>query len=249
MKFEFENISLKEIVISVLEKGSTSIYLNKFINICFNISRETFLKSKFRDIVLEKTGLKVNDIAYDSIADLFKDTDGKYLYIEHHFNNNLKKISELKDDEILAKLYAITVSRTNQHITEIRKEYEENYFSVKKSIKLHINRHKDIYNLLIYDKIVYIFSCGEKELNFKKDKIDEVFIIDYLNSVNHGKNKITELLDFIYDKVNKQSNYCKAIDELILYQAVSNYFKARMSDFLSNMENVPYTNHKKDDEL
>ncbi len=235
-----KNIPLINIISSIIEDGNSSIYINDFIDICHRISRETLIKSRFKEFLLEKTGMAVDDIAYDSIGDIFREVDCKYIYIEHHFAGYEK----LKDDEILSKTYSMIVSRTTQHITEIRKDFGENYFSVKKAVKLHLNRHKDIYKYIIHNKTIYIYSCRDNEINWKRKQVDEEFIIDYLNSIAHDKNWISKLVEFIFDSLNNQNMCCKVIEEVLLINSISNYFKARMSDFLNNFKTVPYNSYK-----
>lgn len=238
-----KNIPLKKILSSVIQEGKSSKYINNFISISHDISRKTLLKSRFKELLLEKTGMTVDDIAYDSIGDVFKEVEGKYIYIEHHFTG----YDVLKEDEILSKVYSMIVSRTTQHITEIRNDFGEHYFSVKKAVKLHLNRHKDIYKYIVYCKNHYIYSCKDNEINWKSEQVDGEFIVDYLNSTNHDKNKITELVDFIFETLNKQSDYCKVIEEVLLINSISNYFNLRMSDYLNDYKNVPYNSSKEDD--
>lgn len=242
---EDKNISLIKIISSIIEDGNSSKYINNFIEICHRISRETLLKSRFKEFLLEKTGMTVDDIAYDSIGDIFREVDCKYIYIEHHFAG----YDKLKEDEIKSKVYSMIVSRTTQHITEIRCDFGENYFSVKKAIKLHLNRHKDIYKYIIIDKNIYIYSCNEDEIKWRRNQVDEDCIIDYLNSVDHDKNMISGLVEFIFKSLNNQTKYCKIIEEVLLINSISNYFKARMSDFLNDFANVPYSYDRKEDEL
>ena len=231
---------MKEVIISVLTNGKDSKRLNEFIKICFGIALACFHFSKYRDFILNKTGLAKDDIAYDSIADLFKDTDGKYLYIEHHFHDEEKCINDLNEEELYSKLEALVVSRTNQHITEIRKDFGEIYFSVKKAIKLHINRHKNKFKLAIYRGEVFIYTCKKSELDFKKNCISDEFIIDYLNSIKHGKRSVPALINFIFECINKNKDYCGAVNDLVLYKATTEFFKTRMQDFINDLENVPY---------
>ncbi len=120
---------MKSIIQSVIEEGNHSKSLNEFIKFCHRIATTTINISRYKNFLLEKSGLSVNDLAYDSIADLFICEKGKYIFLDSYFKNILYCKTE---DEILSKLYALVISRTNQRIVELREEYGELYFKIKK---------------------------------------------------------------------------------------------------------------------
>jgi hypothetical protein len=231
---------MKDILGSVLKYGKDSPSLNKFIELCLHLSLSAINISKYKEYILSKTGLSIKDLAYDSIADLFKQTDGKYLYIDNYCRDIKDKLDNVHEDIVKAKLSALIISRTRQRITEIREDFGEIYFRVKKAIYLHLKRNRDIFKSVIYNEDTYIFTCPENELDFKKEKIPNEFVLESLNSTNHTKISVTKIVDFIFEQINKEKYYRKALIDTDLYNITSEFYKLRREDFLSESENVPY---------
>ncbi len=57
---------------------------------------------------------------------------------------------------------------------------------------------------------------------------------------NHKSFSITKIVDKIFDNLNSQEDYCKALININLFNIVSEFYKKRMNDFLLNSDNVHY---------
>ncbi len=55
---------MKQIILSVLNEGKLSPYLNDFIKICHKISIASFNMSKYKKFILAKVGISTVDFAY-----------------------------------------------------------------------------------------------------------------------------------------------------------------------------------------
>ena len=233
---------MKNIVYSILSLGVDSPHLNQFVEICTNLSIPVLNRSKFKEYILFKTGLSIKDLSRDLIADLFKVNNGKYIYIDNHFEDILENYKEIPAETIKAKLSTLVISRTNQGITEIRESFGEIYFRIKRSIYLHLTRHKEDFGKIIFKGNTYIFKCSEKEVKFDLEQIPVLTMLDYMYASNHKKYSITSITDYVFGILNGQNDYCKALMDTNLYNIVAEFFNSRMQDYISLPENVHYNN-------
>jgi hypothetical protein len=237
---------MKDIVISIITYGKNSPLLNDFINICVNLSLTTINLSKYKDYILSKTGLTARDLAFDAVADLFKDTEEHYQYINCQFENLISNLEDTPEEIFKARMSALIISRTKQRITEIREEFGEIYFKIKRAVYLHIKRHNNIFKSFIYNECTYIYTCPEKELNLNKQEITDELIIDILNSTNHSKYSVTKIINFIFENLNRRNDYIKAVIDTKLYNITAEFYKLRMSDFIFDTDYVHYYNNKEE---
>jgi len=234
---------MRDIIISILVFGKNSPTLKSFIDLCINLSIASINVSKYRDYVLQKTGLSVKDLAYDCISDLFRETDGKYNYFNNYFSDIDYNSDNIPEEICKAKLASIVISRTNQRITEIREEFGEIYFRVKRAGYLHFSRNKTHYKRFIINEEDYIYSCNKIEINFLKNSIPDVELLGLLNSHNHSKYSVSKIIDFVFNEINKQRNYRKALKETEIYRLIADFYKSRMADHLLELEDVHYNNY------
>lgn len=237
---------MKDVVISIITHGKNSPLLNDFINICVNLSHSAINISKYREYVLNKTGLSVRDLAWDSVADLFKDTDEHYYYINSQFEDLNSKLENTPEEIFKARLSALIISRTKQRITEIREEFGEIYFKVKRAVYLHFKRHRNVFKSIIYNECTYIYTCPKKELNLNKQEISDEVIMDILNSTNHTKYSVTKIINFIFENLNLRNDYIKAVVDTKLYKITAEFYKLRMADFMLETDYVHYYNNKEE---
>ncbi len=132
---------MKEIIESVITEGAKSKRINDLINFCHKIAVTTLKISKYINFITEKSGLSISDLAYDVIADIFIVDNNRYLIIDNNFSDLIRE-KNIKGEVITSKIYALVISRTNQKIVELREEYGELYFKIKRAIFLHISRNK-----------------------------------------------------------------------------------------------------------
>jgi hypothetical protein len=233
---------MREEIISILKLGINSPLLNSFIEICRNLSKAVINKSKYKEYILQKTGVSIDDLAYDCIADLFKQTEGKYLYINKYFDDFISDFENIPEDIFKAKLSTLVISRTNQRITEIREEFGEVYFKIKRAAYLHLNRHTDLYKKIIYQEKTYIYGCDEKDIDFNKPPVPGNFILESLYLEKNKKYSVSKIVDLVFDKLNLEKEYNKAISEIDLFRIIADFYKLRKDDYLLNFENVHYYN-------
>ncbi len=230
---------MNKIIKSIIMEGSVSPYLNDFINICIKISLAALRKNSYKQYVLSKSGLSEKDFAIDAIADLFKNIDGKYIYLENYFLEIIDSIDTLPNEIIQSRLNALLISRTNQRITEIREEFDEIYFKVKRAVNLHLSRQKGL-KKIHYNGNLYFYVCGKEELVEEYPEISKELILNKLNSVHHKKLGVSNIVNIVIDFVDSQSDKLRAVSDTLLYQSISEFYKSRKRDYLHEVKNVHY---------
>lgn len=130
---KFKNIKL--ILASIINDGSKSKHINEFVNICSDIALIHYRKSIYKDELFQKECYNEKVMTYDLIADIFENRGGCYVQINNFFKGIMKKNNNIPDEVIIAKIVVLVRSTVNQRISEIRENYGEPYFKIKKAFE------------------------------------------------------------------------------------------------------------------
>ena len=103
-------VDMKEIIISIIVEGRFSPCLNEFIDLCYKYALSAVSRSHLKESLLIKSGLSTSDIAYDVIADLFKEENGKFTFFNCYLENASKNLKDVPEEVIISKLAAIIIS-------------------------------------------------------------------------------------------------------------------------------------------
>lgn len=215
-------MGLREVIISILEKGEKSPYLNCFCSICAAMSLSCFKKSRFKNEVLTAMPHSLEDIAADLIGDLFRCEDGKYICINKFFST--LDIGNLNEDIIESKLFSLIYSRTNQRITKIRIENGVIFFKIEKAVNQEIKRHPEIFRTKNIGDKIFVFTCKEKDVCFDKPECEERILLDVLFGQKYKTAEIPEILKYIFEFLNNQDDFCKAVEKIKLITLVTNFY-------------------------
>jgi len=233
-------MDLRVVVKSVVDKGKKSPFLNDFIFTCVKISVAALNKSKYREYVLAKTGLRTEDFAIDSVSDIFKENEGKYDYIVSYFKTQNINFMTVNEEILNTKLCALIISATNQKIVEVREDFGELYFKVKRAVHVHTSRKSGNYKKILFNNELCFYTCKEEELNDRK----EIFPIELLQGkihlLNFAGSKISNMVDTVFIILNSQDKYNKIIPYTELVQNISGFLKSKMENFMKDLENVHY---------
>lgn len=224
--------NINTILISIIEKGAASPLLEEFINICVNISLIYFRNSRFKSFLREKTGLTDKDIAIDLIADLFKEKKGIYYQFNEFFKKDKFDLKNTDEDVVKAKLYSLLVSSTKQNISEIRGDYDEIYFKVKKAIDIAVDRNNDEFMTCRFRNDIYIHNSYSRKINFKNSFIIKEELLFELYGCDFNTRSIPEIMRKCLNILENKKKYCNAIEYSQLTNCITEYYKNRLSDYL-----------------
>jgi hypothetical protein len=198
------------------------------------ISKITLLNSKYRDLLLKKTGCTVDDLALDLIADLFESRRGKYYYLNRYFEDINKNVMKLPKQVIASRLFSIISSAVNQRISDIRQEFGENYFKIKKAVDICLIRKPDSFKKKIIKENIYVYNCSSRSINLKFEQMPREYIIPELFKFEFRTHQVPEVMKNIYNVVNQQNEYSRALELTSLINCVVDFYRSRIEGHLNN---------------
>ena len=129
---------LREILSAVLTSRHTRTQLHQFVAYCNSIAL-TLIQSKIASGTIQTRhfGLSAADIAFDAVADLFReDDDGNLVQIKAYFESIDWEKSE--DEELLIHLRRLVFMRTNQGLFRMFQEVDPGLGKILRNTKLAI---------------------------------------------------------------------------------------------------------------
>ena len=238
---KFENI--KSILDSIINGGNQSKHINEFVNICSDIALVQYRKSRYKDELFKKEKYDERELSYDLIADIFENKDGNYKQIKKYFNETMKRIESITDEEIIAKIVVLVRSTVNQRISEIRENYGEPFFKIKKAFETFISRNKEGLKEIVFRDIIYISKCAESKIDLDLPQVPESLILNEVFNCKIKTYQIPEVVRTIFSFLNSQEEYCKAIVKTELLNSLTRFYKKRLKD---NLKIVEYINYKEE---
>jgi len=235
---------MKDIIESVISEGIKSKRINDLVNFCHKIAVTTLKISKYSGFISEKSGLSISDLAYDVIADIFIVENNRYLVIDNNFSDLIRE-KTIKSEVITSKIYALVISRTNQKIVELREEYGELYFKIKRAVFLHISRNKN-FKKFLYKSHCFIHTCNIKGLKENFLEFPEEELLEHLFARNTKKFSVSSTVNSVFEIINSQNKYAKVLSEVKLYFVISEFYKKRYESYLSDLKNVHYIDIEKE---
>jgi hypothetical protein len=226
--------NINTVLNSVIKNGSSSILLNRFLEICMCISKIVLLNSKYRDLLLKKTGCTIQDLSLDLIADLFEVRRGKYYYLNRYFGDISNNITKLPKQVVTSRLFSLISSAVNQRISDIRQEFGESYFKIKKAVDICLTRKPDAYRKKKIREYVYIYSSSTRSLRLKFEQMPREYIVPELYKFDYRTYQVPEVMSNIYSVVNRQDEYSRALELTSLINCVVDFYRNRIEGHLNN---------------
>ncbi len=129
---------LRQILSAILESRHTRPQVHQFVAVCNSIAI-TLIQSKIASgsIRIRHFGLSPSDIAFDAIADLFReDDDGNLVQIKVYFESI--DWEKMEDELLLIHLRRLVFSRTNQGLFRMFQEIDPGLGKILRNTKLAI---------------------------------------------------------------------------------------------------------------
>jgi len=223
---------------SIITEGRFSCFLKEFILLCLKYALAALNRNYSKEAVLNLTGLSPNDIAYDIIADLFEqDENGKFPVLVKYYKNS-DNLSELTEDEIKAKMYALIISRTNQRLSEMKEECGEIFFKVRKAVRIYIQRNNEKYKCIIYNETEYVYTCDRKTMNMDKQIMPCELLLNSIYAFDYRNYQIPVILESLFAVLNRQAEFAKTTEKNTLFKVITDFYKQRLINHVSESENI-----------
>ncbi|MGB2867744.1 MAG: hypothetical protein WBD36_04790 [Bacteroidota bacterium] len=132
-------LKLQRILHSVLSSSQTEQQTNEIVKLCHAMA-VSFLMSKLSSRRLNPSfaGLKITDLAFDCIADLFqRDAGGRLVQLSAYFGSI--SIAELSDEALTGHLRRLVFSKVNNNIFRIYNEVDPTLGKILRNIKLTVH--------------------------------------------------------------------------------------------------------------
>lgn len=129
---------LRELLSALLERRHTRLQLHRFVGLCNSIAL-SLVQSKISagTIQVKHFGLSPADIAFDAIADLFReDEDGILVQIKVYFES--VDWEGMEDEALLIHLRRLVFARTNQGLFRMFQEIDPGLGKILRNTKLAI---------------------------------------------------------------------------------------------------------------
>jgi hypothetical protein len=248
----------KEVLLSIINLGERSPLFDRFYNICLHLSIATINLTKnriVREEILSRLGYSFSDLARDCIDELFETRDHQFVQLTKYFEKNFPDgIEDVHPNILQAHLGKLIKSKTSQQISELRQNLGDIYFDIRKSVSTDLNRKKKQYKKFTRSGIVYICTDHNIEVDLEKPQIDKSFLLPKLFSIKFRLHNISKVLPEVFEIINSQNEFCKAIKEKHLLEILKDFYMEKIKDSIEanitlNKEFVEYIDINRDDEL
>ncbi len=183
--------------------------VREFIGLCRSIARTQLLVRRrgnrsYRDLF----GIDVDDLATDSIADLFqRNSDGEYVQIRSYFES--MNVLVLSEQALLAHLRRLVCSKVNNHIMALSSEHDPSFWKVLRNCKLAIQALRTFTVTERYGEL-YITPCTADPLTYLP-AMDQQDIEQALWLVSGPDENIPTLLSKLSRYLQEQQDRCRTV--------------------------------------
>ncbi len=200
---------IKSLLLRVLELRSTHRELTEFVNLCHKMA-VTYLHSKktYGKFNPENIGLTLEDFAYDSIAELFKQSDKEFPELIQYFDK-FKPIEQSSSEEILNALRCLIFSSVNHRIYRTYREHDPSLGKIIRNVKEHLAKHPTA-TLVEVAEEKYIKPCN---VNVKKSSsliTPELFSIEFFARLPENAS-LDAMLTLVAEILSEQTEHQQMI--------------------------------------
>ncbi len=228
--------TIKRVLLSVLTTGNNSTMFNQFYKICMNFSAASLCvarNKRQREELTSRLDCSVMDLASECIADLFEIVDDKFIRINNYFDKKFPDgIQQTHQDIIKVHLAVLIKSKTNQSLSELKEDLGDIYPKIKKSLDTFLSRKKDEYRKFIKEGVKYISYDHLCVIDFSLPQIEKRFLVSKMLRLRLKNCFVATVMPEVFRIISKQDEYCKAIKEKLLLEALKEYYEIKMNDSL-----------------
>ncbi len=183
--------NLRENIAAVMSGLHTRSQLDGLVSACHALAL-AFLRSKRSvGLLADAEGLKLPDLAYDCIADLFqKSESGDLVRIRAYFGS--LDIDRVTDEELLTHLRRLVFSLVNQGVFRLYHEVDPSLGKVLRNVKLSVNAVRNFEDVERFGEPCLAPVMVERLDHLPvldREAIEQVF-----HQIGHGNERVPELL-------------------------------------------------------
>lgn len=237
--------SLKTLLIKLLHSTYSYKEINSVIDICFKISLSYLKYKQFKGTnFLDKFGLTPEDIAYDSIAELFiKNNDGLFIELYNYFKD-IDLIS-IDEETLFSHLRRLVFSKTNNRIFKIHNTFNPGLSKILRNIK-RVVRQSSKYIIVEYFEEQVITIVGYDIYNDHLPNYPpELFSIELLTELTKSST-INNIIEATFNVLTNQNIYKKSYPVFELAIIIESYYGN--SEISEDLESEPEQYFSRDEQ-
>lgn len=225
--------SLKTLLIKLLHSTYSYKEINSVIDICFKISLSYLKYKQFKGTnFLDKFGLTPEDLAYDSIAELFiKNNDGLFVELKDYFKDI--DLINIEEESLFSYLRRLVFSKTNNMIFKMHNTFNPGLSKVLRNIKRVVRKSNNYFIEEYFDEQV-ISIVGH---NIYDDHLPlyppELFNIE-LQAKLSKNSSINNIVEATFSILTTQNIYKKSYPIFELATFIVSYYND--SEILEDLE-------------
>lgn len=200
--------NLKETVRTVVSDSPDRREVNALVEICRALAEAFLLGKSSNGMLATLHGLRINDLAYDCIAELFRvDDRGNYLELQSYFSG--VSINELSDEEVLPHLRRLVFSKVNQGIFRLYSEMDPSLAKILRNVKLAVISMKMFTESERFGEACLAPSLADPLTHLPA--FDAAEIEGRFGAVTTGRELIPQLLGKLSLLLREQDEYCRVV--------------------------------------
>jgi hypothetical protein len=219
--------NLREHIIAVISGLHTRAQLDGFVSACHALAL-AFLRSKRSvGLLADAEGLKLPDLAYDCIADLFQKSDsGEFVRIRAYFGS--LDIDRLTEEELLTYLRRLVFSLVNQGVFRLYREVDPSLGKVLRNVKLSVTAVKNFDEVERFGEPC-LSPVMEERLEhlpmLDREGVERVFL-----QIGHGNERVPELLAKFSLYLRGQSDHSRVVPLIAVALGVRSLYARTSSE-------------------
>ncbi len=200
--------SLRENLSALLGRSSTREQLNELISLCHSLASSFLARKTSRNILCSTSGLTVGDIAFDCIADLFREeSKGRYVQLESYFSG--LPLQSAPEEEILAHLRRLVFSKVNQGAFRLLSETDPSLAKILRNIKLAVGSLQNFKEVERFGELCLAPALCDTLEHLPPYEIAELESAFF--RVVNGRELIPEMLAKLCLLLREQDTHCRII--------------------------------------
>lgn len=199
---------LREHIVAVMSGRHTRAQLNGLVSACHALAL-AFLRSKRTvGLLADAEGLKLPDLAYDCIADLFQISEsGEFVRLRAYFGS--LDIGLVTDEELLTHLRRLVFSLVNQGVFRLYHEVDPSLGKVLRNVKLSVNAVRNFDDVERFGEpcLAPVMAHRLEHLPaLDREAVEQAF-----HRIGHGNERVPELLAKFALYLRGQSDHSRVV--------------------------------------
>jgi hypothetical protein len=205
----------------MLEGSATPGDINAIVRLAHALAKASLFRKKHVQMLVDRHGLDIGDLAFDCIADLFaRDGQGRLLALESYFA--AVELDKLTNDEVIVELQRLVFSKVKHGIFRLYREIDPQLGKILRNITAAVQAFSQFDNVLRLGEpcLVPVASDSLEEM----PALDAEQITDHLRACAKGSEFVPTLLGKIALFLRKQNENSRVVPVVTVALAIRSFY-------------------------